>query len=111
MIGKALAEDIMDSDNNDELKILIAANTEITQEIIDLIKEKNVSKFKVLVTNDLDKGLIYFRYIELDTTQSRMEALIEIYRMMRPGEPPTEESADTMFDGLFLKEISMTYQQ
>ena len=48
LLGKAIAEDIMDSDNNDELKILIAANTEITQEIIDLIKEKNVSKFKVI---------------------------------------------------------------
>ena len=54
-----------------------------------------------LYVNDLDRGPYISNAMRLDTTMNRMEALVEIYRMMRPGEPPTAESAENLFENLF----------
>ncbi len=54
-----------------------------------------------MYTNDLDRGAYISDTLKLDPTNSQLEALVEIYRMMRPGEPPTKEAAETLFKNLF----------
>lgn len=61
-----------------------------------------MSEINTLYVNDLDRGPYISNSMRLDTTTNRLEALVEIYRMMRPGEPPTVESAENLFENLFL---------
>lgn len=98
LIGKVIAEDIIDQDSGE---ILIAANTEITNEILQIIRNAKVKTIKVLYTNDLDHGPYFSDTLRLDTTKTQLEALVEIYRMMRPGEPPTKDAAEQLFQNLF----------
>ncbi len=99
LVGKALSRDIMEGD-----EVAIAANTEITQDILDHLKALGVNKFPILFTKELDVGPYISDTLRADPTRNRLEALVEIYRMMRPGEPPTPESADTLFKQLFFME-------
>ncbi len=98
VIGKAIAHDVV---NKATGEVVIPANTEITAEILGLLHENNVSKMEVLFTNDLDHGPYISETLRIDPTQTQMESLIEIYRMMRPGEPPTKEAAESLFKNLF----------
>ena len=99
LLTKVIAENIFDKADKD--KLIVAANTEITVDVLKLLKDNNILKFNVLITNELDKGSYISDTLRIDATETKMDALIEIYRMMRPGEPPTEESALTMFEGMF----------
>ena len=76
-------------------------NGEITQVIIDRCLESGVSEINTLFVNDLDNGPYISNAMRIDTTTNALEALVEIYRMMRPGEPPTKESAENLFQNLF----------
>ena len=58
-------------------------------------------QFERLYTNDLDHGPYISDTLRIDPTTSQLEALVEIYRMMRPGEPPTKEAAEALFKNLF----------
>ncbi len=98
VIGKSLACDIVDEETGD---ILVEANAELTADLIQTIKKANVPSIKVLYTNDLDQGSYLSDTLRIDNTKSRLEALVEIYRMMRPGEPPTKDSAEQLFENLF----------
>jgi len=101
VIGKTLAQDIIDSKSGE---VIIEANTEVTVEVWNTIKEASVPTVKVLYTNDLDQGPYISDTIRIDPTKSQLEALVEIYRMMRPGEPPTKEAAENLFNNLFFSE-------
>ncbi|MGX5175133.1 DNA-directed RNA polymerase subunit beta [Aliikangiella sp. IMCC44653] len=101
LIGKAIAKDIIDKETGE---ILIAANTEVTEELLEKIKEAEVGRFETLYTNDLDCGPYISDTLRIDPSTTALEALIEIYRMMRPGEPPTKDSAETLFENLFFTE-------
>lgn len=96
--GKALSEDIVDKKTGE---VLAAANSEVSAEILNKLKDAGVKSFKILYTNDLDRGPYISDTLKVDPSQNRMEALVEIYRMMRPGEPPTADAAQNLFDGLF----------
>ncbi|CAH9017255.1 DNA-directed RNA polymerase subunit beta [Candidatus Nitrosacidococcus sp. I8] len=98
LIGKTLARDIIDSDTGE---ILAKANSKITVELLDTIKSVNILDFHLIYTNDLDQGSFISDTLQLDYTNSTLEAQIEIYRMMRPGEPPTKEAAQNLFQNLF----------
>jgi DNA-directed RNA polymerase subunit beta len=98
IIGRAFAEDITDKKTGE---VLITANTEVTGDAIIKLKDAGVKNFKILYTNDLDRGPYISDTLRADTTTNRNEALVEIYRMMRPGEPPTPEAAENLFNGLF----------
>ena len=98
ILGRAFAEDIIEKSTGE---ILLAANTEVTLENLTKLQDTGVKSFKVLYTNDLDHGPYISETLRIDPTHSRNEALIEIYRMMRPGEPPTVDAAETLFNGLF----------
>ena len=101
LIGKVLSKDIFDSETGE---VLLAANTEISEETLEILKENKISEIKCLYINELDKGPYISNTLRVDPTSNRLEALVEIYRMMRPGEPPTKDSAETLFSNLFFNE-------
>ena len=98
LIGAALAADVI---NEETGEVLVACNTEITEEVIEQFFEAGVKTFETIYTNDLDCGPFISHTLRIDGTTSKLEAMVEIYRMMRPGEPPTKESAENLFSNLF----------
>ena len=98
LIGKVLAKDLF---NQETGEVLVSANTEIDQSIIEAMREANVTELHTLYINELDKGPYISSTLRADPTSNRLEALVEIYRMMRPGEPPTKDSAEQLFQNLF----------
>ena len=101
MYGKMLANSIVDESTGE---FIAEANTELTEELIEVLRENDVAKFDVIYTNDLDCGPFISNTLKVDATQTQLEAMIEIYRMMRPGEPPTKEAAENLFHNLFFAE-------
>ena len=98
VVGTSLAQDIVDAETGE---VLYACNSEITEELVEQFFEKEISEFQTIYTNDLDCGPFISDTLRNDTTTSKLEAMVEIYRMMRPGEPPTKESAENLFSNLF----------
>ena len=96
--GHVLAEDVVDTDTGE---IVIPCNTSITEEVLDQLADAGISSFKTIYTNDLDCGPFISDTLNVDATTNKLEALVEIYRMMRPGEPPTKEAAENLFTNLF----------
>ena len=90
------AEDIVLKDGE-----VITANTVLSHEILVRIAEGGIKQFNILFTNDIDRGSFVADTLRADTTSGREEALVEIYKVMRPGEPPTKEAAENLFNNLF----------
>ena len=99
--GRPLAKDIINPDTGE---ILLECNTEINDEILEQLREAGLSSIESIYTNDLDRGSFISDTLRSDSTHTTMEALVEIYRMMRPGEPPTKESAENLFNNLFFSQ-------
>ncbi|UTW44852.1 DNA-directed RNA polymerase subunit beta [bacterium SCSIO 12696] len=98
LLGRALAKDII---NKETGEVLLECNTEITAEVLTQLAEAEVTAIETLYTNDLDCGSFVSDTLRIDPSRTQLEALVEIYRMMRPGEPPTKESAEGLFQNLF----------
>ncbi len=98
LYGRVTAKDIIDTETGE---ILVAANTEVTPELYKKLQAANITVIDTLHTNDLDCGPFISDTLKLDPTSVQLEALIELYRMMRPGEPPTKEAAEQLFKSLF----------
>ncbi|PTY38368.1 DNA-directed RNA polymerase subunit beta [Saccharospirillum sp. MSK14-1] len=98
LLGKALATDLVDPTSGE---IFAAGNDEVTLEVLAKVRELKIKQLDLLYTNDLDCGPYISDTLRNDPTSTPLEALVEIYRMMRPGEPPTKESAETLFQNLF----------
>jgi DNA-directed RNA polymerase subunit beta len=98
LIGRSLAKDVADSNTGE---LLLECNTEITEENLALMLESGITDIETLYTNDLDCGPFISDTLRADPSRTQLEALVEIYRMMRPGEPPTKESAENLFFNLF----------
>ena len=96
--GKILANDIVDTETGE---LLAAANTELTEELVPQLIEAGIEHIRCLYVNDLDHGPFISNTLNIDPSTTRLEALVEIYRMMRPGEPPTKEAAENLFQNLF----------
>ncbi|MBE0400146.1 DNA-directed RNA polymerase subunit beta [Halomonas sp. FME1] len=101
LFGKTLAKDQIDTKTGE---LICPCNTEITPEVLERMAQGGIALIETLYTNDLDCGSFVSDTLKLDATNSALEALVEIYRMMRPGEPPTKESAETLFNNLFFSE-------
>ena len=97
-MGRTTAKDIFDKESGE---VLIECNTEITEEVIETLREHEIKTVETLYTNELDCGSFVSDTLRSDSTRNELEALVEIYRMMRPGEPPTKESAENLFQNLF----------
>ena len=98
LIGRSLAKDVADPNTGE---LLLECNTEITEENLALMLEAGITDIETLYTNDLDCGPFISDTLRADPARTQLEALVEIYRMMRPGEPPTKESAENLFYNLF----------
>ncbi|MGB5626656.1 MAG: DNA-directed RNA polymerase subunit beta, partial [Woeseiaceae bacterium] len=96
--GKILAHDIIDTETGE---LLAAANAELTVELIEQLIGAGIEHIRTLYVNDLDRGPFISNTLNIDPSTTRLEALVEIYRMMRPGEPPTKEAAENLFQNLF----------
>ncbi len=101
LLGKVLARPIIDTLTGEQLA---QANDEVTIELLDKLPQIGVHEFDLIYTNDLDHGSYISDTLRIDPTTSQLEALVEIYRMMRPGEPPTKEAAEALFKNLFFTE-------
>ena len=82
-------------------EIIVECNTELTAETLQQVIDANVVQVESLYTNDIDCGPFVSDTLKIDGTTNQLEALVEIYRMMRPGEPPTKDAAENLFKNLF----------
>ena len=98
LLNRITAEDLFDGETGE---ILLPCNSIITDEVLEKLLETKVTTIKTIHTNEIDCGPYISETLRIDTTSNRLEALVEIYRMMRPGEPPTKEAAESLFTNLF----------
>lgn len=98
LLGRVLAKNIVDQDTGE---IIAVANDELTEELLGKLRDASVTDIQTLYTNDLDQGGYISQTLRTDDTADQTAARVAIYRMMRPGEPPTEESVEALFNGLF----------
>ncbi|MCP5268459.1 MAG: DNA-directed RNA polymerase subunit beta [Zoogloeaceae bacterium] len=98
IVGRVVAQNIIDRETGE---VLANANDEITESLLSKLQESGVEELQTLYTNDLDRGAFISNTLRTDDTVSRQAARVAIYRMMRPGEPPTEEAVELLFNGLF----------
>ncbi|MFK8050323.1 MAG: DNA-directed RNA polymerase subunit beta [Halioglobus sp.] len=96
--GRSLAKNVVDKKTGE---VLVECNTELNEEVLAILAEQGITTIETLYTNDLDCGPFISETLRTDSTRNELEALVEIYRMMRPGEPPTKESAENLFQNLF----------
>jgi len=101
LVGRALATNIVDTGTGE---VLARANDEITDELLEKLVAAGVATLQTIYTNDLDQGAYISQTLRSDDTPDQTAARVAIYRMMRPGEPPTEDAVETLFHGLFFSE-------
>ena len=98
LFNQTIAEDIIDPSTGE---IAITCNTQIDEDVLIKLHELKLKEVDVLYINELESGPYISDTLRSDTTSNSLEALAEIYRMMRPGEPPTKEAATLLFENLF----------
>src|SRR3981189_1454896 len=96
--GKVLSHDVVNTETGE---VIAKANEVLTAASVEKLIEASITEVKTLYTNDLDRGAYMSDTLRIDPTKTRLEALVEIYRMMRPGEPPTKDAAENLFANLF----------
>ena len=100
-LGRALATNVIDASTGE---VIASANEEITDIVLAKLREANIAQVNTIYTNDLDQGPYISTTLRIDETVDQVAAQVAIYRMMRPGEPPTEESVKSLFNSLFFSE-------
>ncbi|MBF6025770.1 DNA-directed RNA polymerase subunit beta [Lysobacter niastensis] len=98
LIGRILANDVVDANTGE---LLATANDEISEDQLAKFRKAGIDAVGTLWVNDLDRGAYLSHTLRIDSTRTQLEALVEIYRMMRPGEPPTKDAAQNLFHNLF----------
>ena len=98
LVGSILVDDLVDSETGE---VIAAANTRVTDEVLAMAAEAGLNRLSLAFPDWDPTGEILHQTLEKDTSISQMDARMEIYRRQRPGDPPTEESATTLFNGLF----------
>ena len=101
LVGRVLAKNIVDPETGE---VVANANDEITETLLGTLRDAGVRELQTLYTNDLDRGPYISQTLRTDETADQMAARVAIYRMMRPGEPPTEEAVEALFQRLFYSE-------
>ncbi|URJ29483.1 DNA-directed RNA polymerase subunit beta [Blochmannia endosymbiont of Camponotus modoc] len=101
IIGKVVIKDYFDKSTNIPI---VTANTEISSDILHNLIRSGYESIETLFSNDLDYGNYISETLRIDSTTNKFDALVEIYRVMRPGEPPTKEAAEYLFENLFFSE-------
>ncbi len=99
--GKVASKDYIDEATGE---LICPANMELSLDLLAKLSQSGHKRIETLFTNDLDHGPYISETVRVDPTNDRLSALVEIYRMMRPGEPPTREAAESLFENLFFSE-------
>jgi len=98
ILGRVAAHDIVDPQTHE---VMLECNHEITQEKLDLIREKGIHQIEVLFIEESAVGPYLRNTLLQDRIHKPQDAILEIYRRLRPGDPPTVESATNFFNNLF----------
>ena len=98
LVGHYLASDIIDENTG---KIFFEAGFEIDETFNDFINQNNITKIDILKVDNIEIGSYVRSTLQLDKARSREEALFEVFKILRPGEPPTIETAENLFNNLF----------
>jgi DNA-directed RNA polymerase subunit beta len=98
LVGKISAEDVVDEETGE---VIIAVNEEVTKDKLEALRKVKVETFKVLFIDGLNVGSYLRDTLVADKIQTQDEAILEIYRRLRPGDPPTLDTARTLFNNLF----------
>ena len=101
LVGRVLAHNVIDTESGE---VIANANDEITETLLGKLQAAGITKINTLYTNDLDQGAFMSNTLRTDETTDQWTARVAIYRMMRPGEPPTEDAVEALFNGLFFSE-------
>jgi DNA-directed RNA polymerase subunit beta len=103
LLGRLLATNLVNAETGE---IVANANDEITEGVLANMRAAGITEFKTIYTNDLDQGPYISQTLRVDETADELTARVAIYRMMRPGEPPTEDAVQGLFARLFFNEDS-----
>ena len=98
LVGRILSHDVIDANTGE---LIATANDEIGDDHLNKFRKFGIDAVGTLWVNDLDRGPYISNTLRIDPTKTQLEALVEIYRMMRPGEPPTKDAAQNLFHNLF----------
>ena len=98
IVGKVLSKAYIDTSTGE---VIAEANAELTLELLAELSQAGHKSLSTLYMNEFDVGSYMSDTLRVDSSTNRLEALVEIYRMMRPGEPPTKDAAETLFGNLF----------
>jgi DNA-directed RNA polymerase subunit beta len=98
MIGRVIAHNIVNAETGE---VLANANDEITEDLLAKLAAGEIEQIQTLYVNDLDRGAYISSTLRIDETADQWASRVAIYRMMRPGEPPTEDAVENLFHGLF----------
>jgi len=101
LLGRSISTGIVDKSTGE---VVVNANDEVTESVLEKLREAGIGKINTLYANDLDHGDYISQTLRVDEIPDQYSARVAIYRMMRPGEPPTEEAVEALFDGLFFNE-------
>ncbi len=101
VLGRTIAQNVVDKNTGE---VVAKANDEITEEVLKKLADAGVQEIRTIYTNDLDMGPFISQTLRSDDTPDQYAAKVAIYRMMRPGEPPTEDAVEALFHGLFFSE-------
>jgi len=101
VLGRSLATNVVDKSTGE---MLAKANDEVTEDLIAKLSAAGIDEIRTIYTNDLDMGPFISQTLRTDDTPDQYAAKVAIYRMMRPGEPPTEDAVEALFHGLFFAE-------
>jgi len=103
LLGRVLAKNVIDAETGE---LIARANEELTENVLIKLRGSEVREIETLYTNDLDRGGYISQTLRTDDVADQLGARVAIYRMMRPGEPPTEEAVEALFQRLFYSEES-----
>jgi DNA-directed RNA polymerase subunit beta len=98
LVGRILAHDVIDTKTGE---VLAVANEELNEATLAKLRKGGIDQIGTIWVNDLDRGPYISNTLRIDPSKTQLEALVEIYRMMRPGEPPTKDAALNLFYNLF----------
>jgi DNA-directed RNA polymerase subunit beta len=98
LLGKYLAHDVIDETTGE---VVVGINEEVTPDVLDKIRLKGIREFSVLYMENPRLDTCMRDTVASDKSRTQEEALLEIYRRLRPGDPPTKETAKALFENLF----------
>ena len=98
LLGQILAKPFIDRGSGEEIA---PCGTEVTVELLTAMREKGETQLEVIYTNEINCGPFLAKTLQLDAVDSQLEALLEIYRVIRPGEPPSQEASEALFAAMF----------